>query len=57
MVGEKGVSVSKDQHELLKNVLQNHKLKFDDNTPSLCYGTNKNNLYPKMIVEECNGTP
>ena len=33
MVGEKGVSVSEDQHELTKNVIENHELKFDDNTP------------------------
>ena len=33
MVGEKGVSVSEKQHELLKNIIENHELKFDDNTP------------------------
>ena len=33
MVGEKGVNVSEDQHELLKNVIENHEPKSDDNTP------------------------
>ena len=32
MLGEKGVNVLEDQHELLKNVIENHELKSDDNT-------------------------
>ena len=33
MIDKKGVNVSKDQHELLKNAMENHLLKLDDNTP------------------------
>ena len=33
MIDEKGVNVSKDQHELLQNAMENHSLKLDDNTP------------------------
>ena len=33
MIGEKRVNASDDQHELLKNLIENHELIFDDNTP------------------------
>ena len=47
MVREKGVSVSEDQHELVKNVIENHGLKFGDNTSSLCYETKKKEFASK----------
>ena len=33
MVSEKGVNVSDDHLELLKNLIESHELLFDDNTP------------------------
>ena len=54
MVDEKGANVAEDQHELLKNLIENHELKnLMKIPPSLCYGTKKKNFHPKSIQELC----
>ena len=57
MVGEKGVSVSEDQHELLKNVVESYELNLMIIPPVYVMELTKRICIQKLIQEECDGTP
>ena len=57
MVGEKEVSVSEDQHELLKNVVESHELNLMIIPPVYVMELTKRICIQKLIQEECDGTP
>ena len=57
MVGEKGVSLSEDQHELLKNVVESHELNLMIIPPVYVMEPTKRICIQKLIQEECDGTP